>query len=160
MLSPLDLDRRADLEDEGILIVVLITAVAIAYSCFAIFTLLNAKEAADTASIVLTVAGAPLGWFTLHTLSAFHYAYIYYSGPTAGSPDRRALKFPETEEPGPWDFVYFAFVIGMTAQVSDVLVQTTRMRRAVTAHGISSFFFNTVLIAMAVNAAVAGVQTG
>jgi uncharacterized membrane protein len=43
----------------------------------------------------------------------------------------------------------------MTAQVSDVQVRTTAMRRAVTGHSVVSFFFNTVLIAMAVNAAVA-----
>jgi uncharacterized membrane protein len=54
-----------------------------------------------------------------------------------------------------WDFIYFSLVIGMTAQVSDVQVRTTAMRRAVTGHSVVSFFFNTVLIAMAVNAAVA-----
>jgi uncharacterized membrane protein len=47
----------------------------------------------------------------------------------------------------------------MTAQVSDVLVQTTRMRRAVLFHSVVAFFFNTVLIAMAVNVAVAVFQT-
>ena len=47
----------------------------------------------------------------------------------------------------------------MTAQVYDVLVQTTQMRRAVMFHSIISFFFNTVLIAMAVNAVVAMFQT-
>jgi len=159
-LTPEDLDRRADQEDEGIVIVVLITLAAIVYSVVAIFALLNQKHPVDGVTLALTVAGAPLGWLTLHTLSAFHYAYIYYSGPMA-PPDKRALRFPgDCNEPGPWDFVYFSFVIGMTAQVSDVLVQTTRMRRAAIAHGITSFLFNTVLIAMAVNAVVAHVQTG
>jgi uncharacterized membrane protein len=46
----------------------------------------------------------------------------------------------------------------MTAQVSDVLVQTTRMRRSVLFHSVAAFFFNTVLIAMAVNAAVSVFQ--
>jgi uncharacterized membrane protein len=158
-MTPEDLDRRADEEDEGIVIVTLITGVAIAYSCVAIFSLLNQKHPADGAALALAVAGAPLGWLTLHMICAFHYAYLYYSGPTA-PPEMRALRFPgDCNEPGPWDFVYFSFVIGMTAQVSDVLVQTTRMRRAAIAHGITSFLFNTVLIAMAVNAVVAHVQT-
>jgi uncharacterized membrane protein len=36
-----------------------------------------------------------------------------------------------------------------------VAVTTTAMRRAVMLHGMVSFFFNTVFIALAVNAAVA-----
>jgi uncharacterized membrane protein len=36
-----------------------------------------------------------------------------------------------------------------------VQVKTTVMRRTVLWHGVVSFFFNTVFIAMAVNAAVA-----
>jgi uncharacterized membrane protein len=63
--------------------------------------------------------------------------------------------FPGGAEPGPWDFLYYAFVVGMTAQVSDVQVFDTKMRRATLGHGVVSFFFNTVLIAMAVNAVVA-----
>jgi len=43
----------------------------------------------------------------------------------------------------------------MTAQVSDVQVVTTEMRKLTLLHGVVSFFFNTVFIAMAVNAAVA-----
>ncbi len=158
-LTPEALDRRADLEDEGIVIVALITLIAIAYSVVTIFTLLNQKEAVQGMVLALAIAGPPLGWLTLHMLSAFHYAYIYYSGPMAEL-EGRAIRFPgECNEPGPWDFVYFSFVIGMTAQVSDVMVQTTRMRRAVITHGVVSFLFNTVLIAMAVNAVVAHVQT-
>lgn len=156
--SSADLDRRADEEDEGIFIVMAITLAAVAYSCFAIFTMLNEKHPAGATALALAVAGAPLGWFTLHTISAMHYANLYYFGELSEDGSGRALKFPETDRPGPSDFMYFSFVIGMTAQVSDVLVQTSQMRRAVMGHGIVSFFFNTVLIAMAVNAAVATVQ--
>ena len=42
----------------------------------------------------------------------------------------------------------------MTAQVSDVQVETRAMRMAVLVHGIASFFFNTGILALAVNAAV------
>jgi uncharacterized membrane protein len=38
--------------------------------------------------------------------------------------------------------------------VSDVQITTTEMRKATLLHGIASFFFNTVFIAMAVNVAV------
>ncbi len=50
-------------------------------------------------------------------------------------------------------FFIILFVVGMTCQVSDVQVLiTTVMRRATILHGVVSFFFNTVFIAMAVNA--------
>jgi len=42
----------------------------------------------------------------------------------------------------------------MTAQTSDVEVTTPSMRRIVVLHGIVSFFFNTVILAAAVNIAV------
>ena len=42
----------------------------------------------------------------------------------------------------------------MAAQVSDVIVTTAPMRRTVLIHAIGSFFFNTVILALAVNAAV------
>ena len=69
--------------------------------------------------------------------------------------DEKDLDFPGQGDPGAWDFLYYSFVVGMTAQVSDVQVTTTVMRRATLLHGVVSFFFNTVFIAMAVNAGVA-----
>ena len=86
---------------------------------------------------------------------AFHYADIhYFDDPSTTQDDERDLDFPGKGDPCAWDFLYFSFVVGMTAQVSDVQVKTTVMRKAVLWHGIVSFFFNTVFIAMAVNAAV------
>jgi len=144
-----ELDKRADIEDEGVLIVFLITLAAIGFACYSIFVALNQKSAPEIVPETLTLAGAPLGWLMLHVVMAFHYANIFYSG------DEEALEFPGKVKPDLLDFFYFSFVIGMTAQVSDVQVKTTRMRRPVLVHSIVSFFFNTVLIAMAVNAVVA-----
>jgi uncharacterized membrane protein len=153
-ITPVQLDRKADIEDEGILIVVLFSLVMIGFCCFAIITILHQKEGVNPLAIVLAVVGAPLGWFMLHMMMAFHYAYLFYSVP-AKKKGGSGLAFPDTEEPGAADFLYYAFVIGMTAQVSDVQVCSTRIRRTTLWHSIVSFFFNTVLIAMAVNAAVA-----
>lgn len=147
------LKKRAAVEDEGALVVFLIAIGIIALCIFGIFTLLNQKQHPATDAIILSVASAPLGWFTLHMLSAFHYANVHY----LCTPERKggALKFPGSGEPGAVDFLYFSFVVGMTAQVSDVQVLTTPMRRATLVHSIVSFFFNTCLLAMAVNAVVA-----
>ena len=153
-ITPKELDAKADIEDEGIAVVVLVSLVMIGFSSFAIITVLHEKGAPDPFALSLAALGAPLGWFMLHMLMAFHYAYLFYSEP--GGKGGTGLEFPgDLDEPGAADFLYYSFVVGMTAQVSDVQVSSRRIRRTTLGHGIVSFFFNTVLIAMAVNAAVA-----
>jgi uncharacterized membrane protein len=161
-MTPADLRRKAAFEDEGIIFIALITSAALCLSLTSIFRLLNAPVKPDAVHLVLLIGSAPLAWFVLHTNAAFHYAHAYYGdpdGPGVGRPEAGGLRFPATTEPGIWEFIYFAFVIGMTAQVSDVQVESTWMRQRSTAHGIVSFFFNTVLIAMAVNVVVALFQS-
>jgi uncharacterized membrane protein len=153
-ITPVELDRKADVEDEGILVVVLLSLVVTAFCLLAIITLLRHRHALDHFAVALAVAGALLGWFMLHMLMAFHYAYLFYSEPP-GSAGGSGLEFPKTPEPGAAEFLYFSFVVGMTAQVSDVQVTSTRIRRTTLGHSIVSFLFNTILIAMTVNAVVA-----
>jgi len=154
-MKPGDLKRRAKREDEGIGIVLLITLATMAFFTEAVFTALNKKHGLEIAPLVLAGVGALLGWFVLHTVMAFHYADIHYFDDPDIEGDEKDLDFPGRGQPGTWDFLYYSFVVGMTCQVSDVQVTTTVMRRATILHGVVSFFFNTVFIAMAVNAGVA-----
>jgi uncharacterized membrane protein len=97
-----------------------------------------------------------LGWLTLHSIAAFRYAHLYCERAESGNAegeDARGLAFPQTDEPASWDFLYYSFVVGMTAQVSDVQVLTMPMRRVTLVHSVISLFFNTVLLALAVNIA-------
>ncbi len=153
---------RADDEDEGLFLIVLITLATISFSLASIFSLLNAGGRPDHFLLFFSLMSAPLGWLVLHTSASLHYAHFYYAG-LASEPapdgDSGGLRFPGTEQPGPWDFLYYSFVVGMTAQVSDVQVTTTPLRRLTIGHGVVSFIFNTVLIAMAVNVIVALAQT-
>jgi len=151
-----DLRSRAAREDEGIHVVVVITLLIVAVNVIGVFLALNSNHTLTPLEMTIILAAAPLGWFVLHTIAAFHYANMHYFDPPGDAGPGRALLFPGTETPGVWDFLYFSFVIGMTAQVSDVQVCTTGMRKAVTGHSIVSFFFNTVLLALVVNAVVAG----
>lgn len=150
-----DLKKRAKSEDEGIGIVLLIILAAMGFFFAAVFEALNAKNGIDVPALVLAAVGAPLGWLVLHTVMAFHYATIHYFDDPECQGDEKDLEFPGGRDPGPWDFMYYSFVVGMTAQVSDVQVTTTEMRKITLFHGLVSFFFNTVFIAMAVNAGVA-----
>ena len=150
-----DLKKRAKTEDEGIGIVILIIVATMGFFFAAVFEALNAKHDVDVAALVMAMIGAPLGWLVLHTTMAFHYANIHYFDDPDCQGDEKDLEFPGGRDPGPWDFLYYSFVVGMTAQVSDVQITTTGMRKATLFHGLVSFFFNTVFIAMAVNAGVA-----
>ena len=92
-----------------------------------------------------------LSWAFIHTIFALHYAHEFYD---EDAPRGGGMAFPGgEEEPDYWDFVYFSFVIGMTAQVSDVGITSKQIRRTVTAHGIVSFLFNAALLALTVNLA-------
>ena len=68
------------------------------------------------------------------------------------------MVFPGKGEPDAWDFLYASFTIGMTAQVSDVVLETRALRQAVLVHAVASFFYNTCILALAVNAAVTAGQ--
>lgn len=148
------LRRQANVEDEGLPLIMGLTVAAVVLCLASIFSLLGAK--ASGLRLAVSLASVPLGWLSLHTLLAFHYARLYYgaSGTGKAKRDRKGLVFPGTDEPDAWDFLYFSFVLGMTAQVSDVVVESAPVRRLVLVHSIGSFFFNTVLVALAVNVAV------
>lgn len=156
--------------DEGGLLVVITALGAVAVSLYAITeTVLNAQTVAGrpVAGLlpILALAAVPLGWATVHTVMAFHYARLFYAprggrgsaGPDdSGASDSGGLLFPgDCPEPGPWDFLYYSFVLGMTAQTSDISVTTTRMRRVTLAHSVLCFFYNAVIVALAVNAGMA-----
>ena len=63
------------------------------------------------------------------------------------------LLFPGAHPPDYWDFAYFALVLGMTFQVSDVQIASRKFRRLALLHGFLGFLFNTVILALSVNVA-------
>ncbi len=153
--TPSDIRSRAESRDEGIILIILITIAAIGLSLGSIFSLLNTPEKSNALYLLLSVISVPLGWTTLHTIMAFHYAHLFYAKhPSDRTIDTGGLGFPNSTEPGVWEFLYYSFVVGMTAQVSDVQVLSTEMRRVTLAHGVVAFFFNAVILALAVNVAV------
>jgi uncharacterized membrane protein len=157
-LTVVDLRAKSKLEDEGIAVIVLITLAAIALSLGSLGLLLG-SGGADGWRLLPAVANVPLGWATLHTVMAFHYAHLFYSepdDPKGKHRDTGGLEFPKTGEPSIFDFIYYSFVVGMTAQVSDVDTTSREMRNTTIVHGIVSFFFNTVILAFAVNVVTRG----
>jgi uncharacterized membrane protein len=147
----LALRARARSEDVGIFLVVLIVVVAVGTGLIAVIIIIHHSKGQITGPLLGALAAAPLGWATLHVVAAFHYANLYYTD--ADDPSwEPPLQFPGKDEPVMSDFLYYAIVIGMAAQTADVATVTAKLRRASLAHGMVSFLFNTVLVAMSVNA--------
>ena len=63
------------------------------------------------------------------------------------------LEFPGEKRPDYFDFMYFSLVLGMTFQVSDVQITSRKFRRLAAVHGLLSFLFNTIILALTVNIA-------
>jgi uncharacterized membrane protein len=84
-----------------------------------------------------------------------HYAHGFYSERDGDGEQSTSggLEFPNEREPDFLDFDYFSFVIGMTCQVSDVQITSQEMRRLALVHGLLSFLFNTVILALTINLA-------
>jgi uncharacterized membrane protein len=146
--------RNAVLQDDGRFLILLMTALGAFASIAAILFELGASNRSGS-QLALATFTIALSWAVVHTAFALHYAHDYYRGPKPGG-----LQFPSGdhhEHADYWDFVYFSFVIGMTAQVSDVGITDKTIRRTATAHGIVSFIFNTALLALMVNIAASAI---
>ena len=118
------LKRRAANQDEGsVAILLLIVAAAIA-SLGAIFAELGTVGGAPRTpgQLILATATVVMSWAFIHSIFALHYAHEFYGE----GRDRKigGMSFPDDQEPDYWDFTYFAFTIGMCAQVSDVTVSS------------------------------------
>ncbi|MGO8887525.1 MAG: DUF1345 domain-containing protein [Streptosporangiaceae bacterium] len=106
----------------------------------------------DTARITLVGSAAIfIAWMLLHSGYARFYAGLCHEAEPGGPP----LQFPHCDRPGPVDFMYFAFTIGTSFAVSDVNVASPSMRWHVMAHSVLSFFYNAIVLALAV-----GILTG
>jgi uncharacterized membrane protein len=146
--------RIAALQDDGRFLIPILTALG-AFASLAAIVLELGEAHHKPAELIFATATVALSWIAVHTAFALHYAHDYYRGDRPGG-----LQFPsgdKDEHADYWDFVYFSFVIGMTAQVSDVGITDKTIRRTVTGHGIISFIFNTALLALMVNIAASAI---
>ncbi|MEO8264083.1 MAG: DUF1345 domain-containing protein, partial [Ilumatobacteraceae bacterium] len=110
--------RVATREDDSRAIVAVIMVAASLISLVGVVVgLAHARGHSGAMSGVLTgvaVFTVFLSWFTVHTLFVLRYAHLYYSEPAGG------IDFADQRErPDYMDFVYIAFTVGMTFQVSD-----------------------------------------
>jgi len=107
---------------------------------------------APSGSSVLTGATILLSWLFVQMLFAHEYAHEYWRADGG-------IVFPGGDgTPEYSEFLYLAFTVGMTAQVSDVTTDSPAIRKVVLLHALVAYAFNAVIVAAAVNIAAGLVQ--
>ena len=141
-------DRAA--RDDGGWVLLMLTALAVlAAVLLALGRMVEGRSHLTTTDFAIVAGTLVLAWLFSNLVYAFHYAHLYYDQVEAG--DAGGIVFPEGGKPVFADFVYFAFVIGMTCQTADLDIAARRIRRVVTLHGLFAFFFNLGVLAMTIN---------
>jgi uncharacterized membrane protein len=156
---PEKLRARAQMQDVSHILIFIFVVVAACAGLFAVgFLFLNKSVAAQSphffVHLLMSLVAIICSWALVHTVFGLRYAHTYYGdpdGPTGPKPHAGGLEFPGDREPDYMDFAYFSFVIGMTFQVSDVVITSRDLRKLVLVHGMLSFGFNTVILALTIN---------
>lgn len=143
--------RRAAVEDEKPTLILLIVLAAILSSLVAVVAaMLNARTASpSTQGVTAACAGITLvlSWVILHSVFTLHYAHRHFGDGT----DKPGFLFPGEPASTYLDFVYLAFSIGATFQVSDNNVLTRKLRNLVTAQAVCAYFYNTAVLTLGIN---------
>ncbi len=155
--SPERMSAYAAAQEEGEWTIFALTIAGVAFSFAAILgefsTIGHQAKGLAALRLGLVVTTLLASWLMTHVTFAWRYAHEYYaSTPGRGLVDA-GLEFPSESHPDYWDFLYFSLVLGMTFQVSDVQITARKMRRLAMVHGLLSFLFNTVILALCVNLA-------
>ncbi|KLT66221.1 DUF1345 domain-containing protein [Pedobacter sp. BMA] len=138
--------RMQDESREEIFAIVLVSTFA---GLLAVVLLLINKDI-KALDLVTAISGMFLSWFLVHTTFSMRYAHLYYGD--SDDDKGKGLDFPGEDEPDFIDFAYFSFVLGMTFQVSDVEISSRQLRRLSLLHSLIAFVFNTVIVALTINA--------
>jgi uncharacterized membrane protein len=147
-----DIRRRSEDLDFSDTFVLLLSVVAALASLAGIgLDLHSVKDAPAAVALIRAIAAIVtilISWIFLHTLFTIQYAHHFYGGSDKGE----GLIFPDKiEQPLYWDFLYYAFTIGVAAQTADVAVASRGMRKLTLLHAVLSFLFNTTILALAIN---------
>ncbi len=151
VLHPRDLPKLSRMQDSSRTWILLFSLAAALASLFAVKALLNSMDANKQEHLILPVLAVGSAWSLVHTVFTHRYAHLYYGSSANQKKRNGGLDFSDDTEPDYLDFAYFSFVIGMTSQVSDVTIGSKTIRRTALAHGVLSFVFNVVIIALTIS---------
>ena len=95
---------------------------------------------------IMAVLGVILAWILVH--AGFAQFYQVLDATTTGK-DAIGLEFPGDNSPVTINYLYFSFTIGTTFSTSDAHVGSIRIRKVVILNSVLSFFYNALVIAIA-----------
>jgi uncharacterized membrane protein len=145
-------DAARQQEGEWTLFALVLIGAAMSFVAIVEFSGLSQRRGEHALYLALVTLTLAASWLMTNITFAYRYAHQYYAYDDEGGL-LRGLEFPGESNPDYLDFLYFAFVIGMTFQVSDVQITRRSLRRVATVHGLIGFLFNTVILALTVNIA-------
>lgn len=145
--------QRAQLQDDGALLLLLLAVLSAVASLMAIAgQLAIVKDMHGFIKLAhVSLAGLTVlsSWTFIQVMFALHYAHDYYAA--VCRQQAPVLQFPADERPGYGDFFYFAAVIGTSGQTADVSILGKRTRRIASVHCILAYLFNTTVLALLIN---------
>ena len=152
----------AQAQDEPSVVLLLVLLIA-TLACVAAITVLMQQSTGLSGlnralHISLAIVALGLSWLFIQTIFTFRYAHRYYQEEKNKEPDGPGLKFPGGLDPDCFDFLYYAHVVGMTSQVSDVRVTSREMRKLTLLHSVLSFAFNMLIVALSINVVAGALQ--
>lgn len=154
---PRQIKKRAQTQDTNRLFIAVLFVSAACASLLAVAFLLEISKTLPPKEVGLHIAlsgvSMVFSWLVVHTVFTLRYAHYYYR-PERNTPSEThvgGLNFPGEEQPDYLDFAYFAFVLGMTFQVSDIAITSRLIRRVALLHALLSFWFYTFIVALSIN---------
>lgn len=153
-----EIRKNASIEDESrvvIFFIILVTLLASLVSVFLLITTRSENAIEKKWDVPVAFMGMVFSWFLLHTIFTVRYTHIYYGNhPKKKDTQMYGVEFPKLQDgfkPDFIDFAYFSFVLGMTFQVSDVQITSHRIRRLALVHGLISFGYNMIIVALTIS---------
>ena len=142
--------KQAKPEDADRILLLVLTAVTMITILTAVTAELTQGEAPKRSEVGLVIVTLAVAWCFSNMIYAIHYAHLFYDDSQGGG-DRGGVEFPKTKSPNYWDFVYFAYTLGMTFQTSDVSITNGQWRKVAIFHSIAAFVFNIGVVAFSIN---------
>ena len=151
-----DLFLSADLRKDRLLKrSLLVLFVGLVFLGLSMHDMNTAKSDTKTFQLLLYFFGVILCWLELQLAFATYYAKLFYRGNEHGgeSTDQgpQELIFPGDDAPLFTDFVYVANAVALTFAMSDVNIESSRMRKTVMFQALASFLFYTLIFSVVAN---------
>lgn len=148
-----DIPRIAQIQDQSATLVLMLVILACTASIVTILSELSVlKHLTGTSRawhLALTASTLIVSWSLLPSVFAVHYAHRHYLDQTD---DVTPMIFPDKpDDPGYWDFLYYAFTIAVASQTADVETGNTGMRQITLLQSVISFVFNLIILGLSVN---------